>query len=104
MDPKLTNIETETTDPDYLTILDSTTTTSRPEFTHETKLIRFWIGVGLSVFSSLFIGASFIIKKKALIRLSHAGTRANAGGYGYLKSFIWWAGLLSSMLKICSPL
>src|SRR3954463_7400232 len=59
-------------------------------------VVGFWIGVGLSVISSIFIGASFIIKKKALIRLSKGGLRANQGGYGYLKDFLWWAGLLSS--------
>lgn len=42
-------------------------------------------------------GSSFIIKKKALIRLNWTGAvRAGAGGFGYLKEWIWWAGLLSS--------
>lgn len=42
-------------------------------------------------------GSSFIIKKKALIRLNRTGAvRASAGGFGYLKEWIWWAGLLSS--------
>jgi hypothetical protein len=42
-------------------------------------------------------GSSFIIKKKALIRLNRTGAvRAGAGGFGYLKEWIWWAGLLSS--------
>jgi hypothetical protein len=42
-------------------------------------------------------GSSFIIKKKALIRLNRTGgVRAGAGGFGYLKEWIWWAGLLSS--------
>jgi hypothetical protein len=42
-------------------------------------------------------GSSFIIKKKALIRLNQTGAvRAGAGGFGYLKEWIWWAGLLSS--------
>jgi hypothetical protein len=43
-------------------------------------LLEFWIGVGLAIASSLFIGTSFIIKKKALIRLSKGGLRANQGG------------------------
>ena len=42
-------------------------------------------------------GSSFIIKKKALIHLNRTGgVRAGAGGFGYLKEWIWWAGLLSS--------
>lgn len=49
------------------------------------------------VSSSIFIGSSFIIKKKALIKLNRiGGLRASAGGFGYLKEWIWWAGLLTS--------
>ncbi|XP_053980468.1 magnesium transporter NIPA2 [Hylaeus anthracinus] len=56
----------------------------------------FYIGLGLTISSSGFIGASFIIKKKALIRLQrYGGLRASSGGFGYLKEWIWWAGLLS---------
>jgi magnesium transporter len=56
----------------------------------------FYIGLGLAVASSFFIGSSFIIKKKGLIRLSNHGIRAGAGGFGYLKDWIWWAGLICS--------
>lgn len=60
----------------------------------------FYIGVGLAIFSCFFIGSSFIIKKKALIRLSRYGeVRASAGGFGYLREWIWWAGLLTSELE-----
>lgn len=60
---------------------------------------EFYIGLGLAISSSFFIGASFIIKKKALIRISrHGALRASAGGYGYLKEWIWWAGLICSEL------
>ncbi|XP_067009582.2 magnesium transporter NIPA2 [Anabrus simplex] len=56
----------------------------------------FYIGLGLAISSSLFIGSSFIIKKKALIRLNRLGAlRAGAGGFGYLKEWIWWAGLFT---------
>ncbi|KAH0950943.1 hypothetical protein HN011_003688 [Eciton burchellii] len=56
----------------------------------------FYIGLGLAISSSGFIGASFIIKKKALIQLQrYGGLRASSGGFGYLKEWIWWAGLLS---------
>ncbi|XP_053693371.1 magnesium transporter NIPA2 [Sabethes cyaneus] len=55
----------------------------------------FYIGLSLALSSSFFIGASFIIKKVGLIRLSRIGSvRASAGGFGYLKDWIWWAGLL----------
>lgn len=58
---------------------------------------EFYIGLGLAVSSSFFIGSSFIIKKKALIHLNRTGNlRASAGGFGYLKQWLWWAGLLTS--------
>lgn len=58
---------------------------------------EFLIGLGLAISSSFFIGSSFIIKKKALIRLNRMGNlRASAGGFGYLKQWIWWAGLITS--------
>lgn len=58
---------------------------------------EFYVGLGLAVSSSLFIGSSFIIKKKALIRLNRiGGIRASAGGFGYLREWIWWAGLICS--------
>jgi len=81
----------------------ATTTNHSSAFDHNTgpqevDLGKFWIGVGLSVSSSVFIGASFIIKKKALLRLSKGGKRANQGGHGYLRDYLWWAGFLSMAL------
>lgn len=57
----------------------------------------FYIGLFLAVTSSIFIGSSFILKKKALIKLAgmEGGLRASAGGYGYLKEWMWWAGVLT---------
>ncbi|XP_066597946.1 magnesium transporter NIPA2 [Prorops nasuta] len=56
---------------------------------------NFYIGLGLAISSSGFIGTSFIIKKKALIRLQRYGAlRAGAGGFGYLREWLWWAGFL----------
>lgn len=54
------------------------------------------IGVLLASVSSIFIGASFIIKKKGLRRAgSKLGQiRAGSGGYSYLKEPLWWTGLL----------
>lgn len=34
---------------------------------------EFYVGLGLAISSSIFIGSSFIIKKKALIRLNRIG-------------------------------
>jgi len=56
----------------------------------------FYIGLTLAVSSSIFIGASFILKKKGLLRLAAKGTtRAGSGGHAYLKEWLWWAGLIS---------
>lgn len=61
------------------------------------EITDFYVGLGLAVSSSLFIGTSFIIKKVSLNRLSHGGgVRAGQGGFGYLKDWMWWLGLLSS--------
>lgn len=61
------------------------------------QITDFYIGLGLAISSSLFIGASFIIKKVSLNRLSHGGgLRAGQGGFGYLKDWMWWLGLLTS--------
>ncbi|KAG0712707.1 Magnesium transporter NIPA2 [Chionoecetes opilio] len=55
-----------------------------------------YIGLGLSISSSVFIGGSFILKKKSLLALGKSGgVRAGAGGYGYLRHWLWWAGLIS---------
>ncbi|OCT99479.1 magnesium transporter NIPA3 [Xenopus laevis] len=55
-----------------------------------------YIGLILAISSSLFIGSSFIMKKKGLLRLADKGsTRAGQGGFSYLKEWLWWAGLLS---------
>ncbi|KAE8625655.1 hypothetical protein XENTR_v10006353 [Xenopus tropicalis] len=56
----------------------------------------FYIGLVLAISSSLFIGGSFILKKKGLLRLARSGSmRAGQGGHAYLKEWLWWAGLLS---------
>uniref|UniRef100_A0A2D4Q6E5 Uncharacterized protein n=1 Tax=Micrurus surinamensis TaxID=129470 RepID=A0A2D4Q6E5_MICSU len=57
----------------------------------------FYIGLALAIFSSFLIGTSVILKKKGLRRLvEKGGTRAGDGGHGYLRDWLWWAGLLTS--------
>ncbi|KAG7465053.1 hypothetical protein MATL_G00172020 [Megalops atlanticus] len=58
--------------------------------------LDFYIGLSLAVISSIFIGGSFIMKKKGLLRLANKGSvRAGQGGHAYLKEWLWWAGLIS---------
>ncbi|NWX52920.1 NIPA3 protein, partial [Steatornis caripensis] len=63
--------------------------------THGGSKYRFYIGLVLAISSSVFIGSSFILKKKGLLKLADKGVRpAGQGGYSYLKEWLWWAGLL----------
>lgn len=56
----------------------------------------FYVGLGLAISSSIFIGGSFILKKKGLLRLAKKGAqRAGEGGHAYLKEWMWWAGLIT---------
>lgn len=56
----------------------------------------FYIGLTLAVSSSVFIGTSFIVKKKGLLRVARTSTtRAGSGGYAYLKEWLWWVGLIT---------
>lgn len=57
---------------------------------------HFTIGLSLAISSSVFIGSSFIIKKVALKKLQASGNvRASAGGFAYLKQWLWWLGLIT---------
>ncbi|PON57239.1 Magnesium transporter NIPA [Trema orientale] len=55
-------------------------------------------GLVLAVSSSIFIGSSFIIKKKGLIKAGNTGIRAGAGGFSYLHEPLWWAGMIAMIV------
>ncbi|KAK1411141.1 hypothetical protein QVD17_37685 [Tagetes erecta] len=55
-------------------------------------------GLVLALSSSVFIGSSFIIKKKGLMKAGVTGTRAGSGGYSYLKQPWWWTGMISMII------
>ncbi|KAB1213612.1 Magnesium transporter NIPA2 [Morella rubra] len=55
-------------------------------------------GLILAVSSSIFIGSSFIIKKKGLKKAGNRGTRAGSGGYSYLYEPWWWAGMVTMIV------
>ncbi|KAJ4968947.1 hypothetical protein NE237_015648 [Protea cynaroides] len=55
-------------------------------------------GLILAVSSSIFIGTSFIVKKKGLKKAGANGRRAGSGGYSYLYEPLWWVGLLAMIL------
>lgn len=55
-------------------------------------------GLVLAISSSVFIGASFIVKKKGLREAGRTGIRAGSGGYSYLSKPLWWAGMLTMVV------
>ncbi|THG03899.1 hypothetical protein TEA_016399 [Camellia sinensis var. sinensis] len=56
-------------------------------------------GLVLALSSSFFIGASFIVKKKGLMKAAASGVRAGVGGYSYLYEPLWWVGMISIFAK-----
>ncbi|XP_027119326.1 probable magnesium transporter NIPA2 [Coffea arabica] len=55
-------------------------------------------GLVLALSSSVFIGSSYIVKKKGLKNAGRNGTRAGSGGYSYLLEPWWWAGLITMII------
>ncbi|KAL8160749.1 hypothetical protein V2J09_002286 [Rumex salicifolius] len=55
-------------------------------------------GLALALSSSIFIGASFIVKKKGLKRAAASGIRAGVGGYSYLYEPLWWIGMTTMIV------
>ncbi|KAG1328124.1 putative magnesium transporter NIPA4 [Cocos nucifera] len=55
-------------------------------------------GLILALSSSLFIGASFIVKKKGLKKAGASGVRAGSGGYSYLYEPLWWIGMIAMVV------
>lgn len=55
-------------------------------------------GLVLALSSSLFIGASFIVKKKGLKKAGATGIRAGVGGYSYLYEPLWWVGMITMIV------
>ncbi|KAM0789325.1 hypothetical protein ACM66B_000161 [Microbotryomycetes sp. NB124-2] len=56
------------------------------------------IGVLLAVGSGLFIGSSFVIKKKGLLASQRKSGAAAGEGHQYLKNWVWWLGMLLMIL------
>ncbi|CEG73648.1 Putative DUF803-domain-containing protein [Rhizopus microsporus] len=61
------------------------------------------IGVTLAVTSGIFIGSSFVFKKKGLLQsVSESGGVAGEG-YTYLKSAMWWTGMILMIVgELCN--
>ncbi|KAF9361918.1 hypothetical protein BGX34_006818 [Mortierella sp. NVP85] len=60
------------------------------------------VGLSLAIGSGFLIGASFVFKKKGLINCTKNGMLAGEG-YDYLKSFMWWTGMLMMVAgEVCN--
>ncbi|KAG8368827.1 hypothetical protein BUALT_Bualt15G0087300 [Buddleja alternifolia] len=57
-------------------------------------------GLVLALSSSIFIGASFIVKKKGLKKAGASGIRAGVGGYSYLYEPLWWIGMITKISQV----
>ncbi|KAJ3015223.1 hypothetical protein HKX48_004711 [Thoreauomyces humboldtii] len=68
-----------------------------------------FVGLGLAVLSSSFIGVSFVIKKRALLntelkagRLGQTPDETNLG-HAYLKNPLWWVGIVMMLTgEVCN--
>ncbi|KAK3600022.1 hypothetical protein CHS0354_012692 [Potamilus streckersoni] len=70
-------------------------TTKEVHKTNEGSVMNFYIGLVIAVLSSVMIGSSFIFKKVGLLRYAKKhDSRAGEGGHGYLKQWLWWAGMI----------
>lgn len=59
------------------------------------------VGIILAVVSGLLIGSSFVFKKKGLLQSQEGG--AAGEGVAYLKSWLWWLGMIMMILgEICN--
>ncbi|KAK0607559.1 hypothetical protein LWI29_016732 [Acer saccharum] len=55
-------------------------------------------GLVLALSSSIFIGSSFIIKKKGLKNAAATGASAGSGGHAYLYEPWWWIGMITMII------
>ncbi|GAA5924276.1 hypothetical protein JCM3775_005644 [Rhodotorula graminis] len=61
------------------------------------------IGISLAVGSGLLIGASFIFKKKGLLAAQKKTGGVAGEGHPYLKSWLWWTGMIIMILgEVCN--
>ncbi|CEP10465.1 hypothetical protein [Parasitella parasitica] len=61
------------------------------------------IGVSLAVASGIFIGSSFVFKKKGLLQSIEKSGGVAGEGYTYLKSAMWWTGMILMIVgELCN--
>ncbi|OLL25562.1 Magnesium transporter NIPA2 [Neolecta irregularis DAH-3] len=73
------------------------TSTSSADASHKV------VGLTLAVFSGLFIGISFPLKKKGLLSANEKYGCTAGEGHEYLKSSLWWIGMILMIVgEICN--
>ena len=61
------------------------------------------IGISLAIASGVFIGVSFVLKKKGLLKANDKYQEVAGEGYGYLKNTYWWTGMTLMIIgEICN--
>ena len=57
-------------------------------------------GISLALGSALLIGSAFVMQKKGLLETirNDASSTSSRGSHFYLKSRIWWVGMISCTL------
>ncbi|KAI9859024.1 MAG: hypothetical protein M1813_007152 [Trichoglossum hirsutum] len=61
------------------------------------------VGLSLAIASGVFIGISFVLKKKGLLAANLKYGEEAGEGYGYLKNVWWWTGMSLMILgEICN--
>jgi magnesium transporter len=61
------------------------------------------VGISLAIASGLFIGVSFVLKKVGLLKANEKYNEVAGEGYGYLRNFYWWAGMILMIVgEVCN--
>uniref|UniRef100_L7IS69 Non-imprinted in Prader-Willi/Angelman syndrome region protein 2 n=1 Tax=Pyricularia oryzae (strain P131) TaxID=1143193 RepID=L7IS69_PYRO1 len=61
------------------------------------------VGIILAISSGAFIGTSFVLKKYGLLKANEKYNEEPGEGYGYLKNFWWWTGMILMIIgEICN--
>ncbi|KAF9972232.1 hypothetical protein BGZ65_009933, partial [Modicella reniformis] len=76
-----------------LGVIPSTMLAPSPDSAEPSNATTKIVGLSLAIGSGFLIGASFVFKKRGLINCTKDGMLAGEG-YAYLKSFMWWTGML----------
>jgi magnesium transporter len=80
----------------------NTTSTTNPNTASRPPVYKA-IGISLAIASGVFIGVSFVLKKKGLLKANDKYDEVAGEGYGYLKNLLWWSGMTLMIIgEICN--